>query len=323
MTNEEFRKLGAKLLDGTATPDEEQAFLESYELLQRRYPQWDATVMGEEEAFRKSLFRDVMNRIDDVARRRRLIWFSRAAAAVLLLAALGTGTWLFLKKPRAPVLPVQTSIASGDHIKQLQLPDGTKIWLNTASNLIVPENFGNNTRELTLTGEAYFEVANSPAAPFVLHTGKLTTRVLGTSFNVKAYTEDKTIAVTVVSGKVGVTSRSGAKAEPMLVTPDQRAVYDKTNNELQREEHIGSGDMTAWKEGRLLFRNTPMNEVLNALKRRYHVNVSCSPAMEDCPVYGDFNNEPLEKVLKVLALSLRGEIVPQDDGFLIKGKRCH
>ncbi|MGF1922800.1 MAG: FecR family protein [Bacteroidia bacterium] len=156
---------------------------------------------------------------------------------------------------------------------QIYLPDGTKVWLNAASSLKYPERFHTKERKVTLTGEAYFEVAKDKSHPFIVHTegnGKLAqdVEVLGTHFNVNAYMDDQSTKTTLVEGSVKVSSLASKKSN--LLTPGQQSVLSDHSFLVKS---IDTGDDTAWKDGLFRFNNANLKNILYQLERWYDIKI--------------------------------------------------
>lgn len=152
---------------------------------------------------------------------------------------------------------------------KLLLPDGTKVWLSACSRLIFPQKFMENApREVRLIGEAYFEVTHDEARPFIVHSGNISTTVLGTTFNIRCF-EGEQPCVTLASGKVKVTSM-GKHGEVTLI-PGQQAVF-KMNSTFNVEEADLEG-VLSWKNGGFYFENQTLREALTEIGRWYNYNV--------------------------------------------------
>lgn len=143
----------------------------------------------------------------------------------------------------------------------LRLADGTQVWLNAASRLIFPAAFHGATREVTVQGEAFFEVAKQAGQPFIVHAGNTDMKVLGTGFNVNAYRAQTT--TTLASGKLLVT----AGAEQVVLQPDEQAVLH--NDGTLQKQPVEARVFTAWKEGDLFFEDAPLKEITITLARTY------------------------------------------------------
>ncbi len=152
------------------------------------------------------------------------------------------------------------------HTYQLLLPDGTKVWLNTASSIRYPVTFTNHERTVSLTGEAYFEVAQDVSKPFKVMAGGSTVQVLGTQFNVSAYEDEEAVTTTLLEGAVNV-SRDGKE---VTLKPGQQAVVDGQTGEIsQLQADIRLA--VAWKNGYFRFDNESIDHILSKISRWYDI----------------------------------------------------
>lgn len=237
----------------------------------------------------------------------------------------------------------QNDFASADFITKttargqkvtLTLADGTTVQMNSESTLTYPEKFG-HTREVTLTGEAFFMVARNEQKPFIVKSGTMTTKVLGTSFNIKAF-ENEPMAVTVASGKVQVFNNPiennpvGDPGDQSFLTGNahvtlvqgQQAFYDVTKGSLKKRD-VNATDFIAWKDGILKFDNTKLDKVLQTLSRWYGVDfVLQDDRLKDCTIIGEYHNESLISVLENLKFVLKIDYKFQED-ILISGSGCN
>jgi ferric-dicitrate binding protein FerR (iron transport regulator) len=244
-------------------------------------------------------------------------WLVRAAAAVALLVAAWFGVMRWAD--RAPRLVTQQTEAGAK--QQHTLPDGTVVWLNGESRLSYPETFNGATRGVTLAGEAFFEVKRDSARPFVVRAGRTLTRVLGTSFNLRAGPGSDHVTVTVVSGKVGF-APAGRPGKQVLLTAGMRGNYlpaaDSVYAGPQRDPNV-----LAWRSNKLVFRDTPLREMLPVLQKQYGVPVGVAdPAILPCLFTSTFENAPLAEVLEAVALALDLQYVYRDGKYLLTGKGC-
>ncbi len=153
---------------------------------------------------------------------------------------------------------------------QLVLSDGTKVWLNSDSQLTYSVPFSDKNRTVHLKGEAYFEVAHDKTKPFIVETDKQQVQVLGTHFNVSAYSNDLNVVTTLVEGKVRVDQAINKSAEILL--PNEQLILNKqTHNTLKQK--VDTYLYTAWKEGRFVFKNEPLESFFEKLSRWYNVDV--------------------------------------------------
>ncbi|UOE47741.1 FecR domain-containing protein [Mucilaginibacter sp. SMC90] len=243
------------------------------------------------------------------------------AASVTAVCCAG---YIFRKQIDNWLNPVnyQETVALNGEIKLITLPDGTTICLNAGSRLQYPDKFKQSTREVTLTGEAFFKVAHDSRKPFIIHSGKIKTTVLGTSFNVKAYNEDKSIKITVVSGKVGVAPVT-SKHPAVLLTSNMQMVYNKASQKLLAEKIDDASAVISWQQGKLQYHNTPLFDVLADVQRKYNVMIRADKNLLNCTLYADFNNMPLEKVLKLMEALVNARFNKEGETYTLKGKGCN
>ncbi len=188
----------------------------------------------------------------------------------------------------------------GNH-KKVVLPDGSIVILNAESSLAYPEKFTDSIRQVTLVGEAFFDVKKDVSRPFIVHAEDIKIKVLGTSFNVKSYLRDKSIETTLVTGKVEVIRE---KAEmPIILSPSQRAVFDKEKSNIKIDK-VNAENVIAWRQGKLVFDQTPLRQVVLDLNRKYNIEfVIKSDALLQYKYTGEFDNLTLEEVLSLLKMS--------------------
>jgi len=254
----------------------------------------------------------------------RKMWVKIIIAASVSVA-LGAG-YLFRQQIDNWADPVkyQETVTAKGQIELIELPDGTSIWLNADSKLRYPDKFKGDTREIALLGEAFFKVAHDNSHPFIIHSGKINTTVLGTSFNIRAYNDDKTIKIAVLTGEVGITTPNSAVKHPvMMLTPNMQAVFTKTDQTLVAEKLNDASLIISWRQGELQYRNAPLSDVLADLQRKYNVVIKADKGLLGCRLYADFNNLPLQKVLKLIDALIDSRVVKEGNGYRLKGKGCN
>lgn len=191
--------------------------------------------------------------------------------------------------------------------KTITLADGTRIWLNNSSVLHYPAKFDQNTREVKLEGEAFFEVAHNEKKPFLIHTPQLKVQVLGTSFNIRSYAADKETAVHVATGRVAVYNQFN---KVMLVNGEQ-VVYDRLKHNFTRSA-LDPEISRAWQNNTLAFRYETLENICLRLERWYDVKVVIRNEKLLHKRYTlEQHNETLENVMKVLCA---GELNYKIDG---------
>lgn len=215
------------------------------------------------------------------------------SAALLLLLIVPQVYQQLLPKESHKLRTVATLNAS---IQEVTLADGSIVTLNAASKLIYPENFSDTLRAVTLEGEGFFDVVPDPDRPFVVSSGGVNTKVLGTSFNIQAYKDSKE-KVSVASGRVLVFQKGRIKDKQVVLLPDQQAVYQDGKFDKRQ---VDMDEVMAWKQGVLLFKQSTLNEAVSILERKYDVDIKLEGrALRNCTVTGKFNKSTsLEKVLE-------------------------
>ncbi|MBV7529645.1 FecR family protein [Chitinophaga sp. sic0106] len=181
---------------------------------------------------------------------------------------------------------------------KLILPDGTKVWLNAASAIRYPTSFSGQERHISLQGEAYFEVAANDKAPFKVTAGDSTTiEVLGTSFNVNAYTNENSIRTTLLSGAV----RINAYRHTATLKPAQQAAVKPATTQLAVLNAVNTDQVMAWKNGLFNFENASLDEVMRQLERWYDIEVVYEKGIPPTRFGGEINKQnTLQDVLQIL-----------------------
>jgi len=146
----------------------------------------------------------------------------------------------------------------------LLLADGTKVWLNAQSELKYPVTFIGNKREVSLSGEAYMEVAHNPDKPFIVHTNRGAVEVLGTTFNIKAYNDEEQMATTLVEGEVRLSDKKG---ETIILKPSMQGIVTD-NNKIELKD-VDVSLYTSWKDGMFTYRNQTLGQIIDDFSRWY------------------------------------------------------
>lgn len=233
----------------------------------------------------------------------------RIAASILLVITIGIFTKYYsdITEPDASSdISTVTKFTEWGQKRIILLPDGSEVKLNSGSTIIFPKEFLGNNREVELIGEAFFDILKNPEKPFIVKTKSLNTIVLGTSFNVSAYSYDQTTLVTLLEGKVNVMpvkSEASSSTEQLILIPGEQASLDLSSGrfskkEVELKEHLG------WKDGVLYFNREPLNQVFTRLSKWYGVEFDVSDQLlkANCRLDGEFNNESLETVLKSISV---------------------
>ena len=239
-------------------------------------------------------------------------WLTRAKAAFLRISAAVLLPLIFVT-----VWQWQNSLSDNQLVfteihapygsrVEFDLPDGSSGWLNSGSSLKFPIRFANNERKVTLNGEGYFNVIRNPKKAFIVSTKNYQVRALGTSFNVMAYSDlDSFEEVTLESGKVRIEKikQDGTSSKIMDLNPGQHAHMDNISNSIKITDNEAY-KFTAWKDGKLIFRNDPLERVIRNLERYYNIDIE----VEDEQLFkyhfhATFEEESLFETLRLLKLS--------------------
>lgn len=251
----------------------------------------------------EAAFRIVNNKIKKKGR--RLFLQRVGVAASLIIGILGIGSFIFQYSDlRESFLPSMITVESNDNSRtRLVLPDGTEVCLNSGSSITYPSRYTDSERNVTLSGEAYFKVTHNKEKPFIVNAlnKKYKVKVLGTEFNMQAYRDDNVIQTTLIVGSVQVDIQ-GNNTKTVLL-PSQKAIYSVQNNELEVVT-ANTDRETDWMYSRLVFKKTPMPEVLARLSRFYKVEFDVRNKIIDTYTFtGTFEDKPLYQVLDYMKIS--------------------
>jgi ferric-dicitrate binding protein FerR (iron transport regulator) len=184
---------------------------------------------------------------------------------------------------------------------QLQLPDGSKVWLNAASSIRYPVVFTGKGREVEVTGEVYFEISQNPNMPFrVTANGKTEIEVIGTHFNINAYTNEGNIRTTLLEGSVRISDHS----EKIVLKPGQQAQSGQASDPIKIIDDVDVEKVMAWKNGVLNFQDATLEEVMRQLERWYDIDVIYEKGIPKLEFFGKMGRDlTLNEVLRGLQIS--------------------
>jgi len=215
--------------------------------------------------------------------------------------------------------------AARGETKKIHLPDGSLVVLNSESRIAYDDSFGVKIRKVSLSGEAFFHVKKNPGKAFIVNARGISTKVLGTQFDVKAYPDDGRISVAVKEGTVSVYTHQAPDSSVLLVRQEKMVYHSK----VRKFEKINLGENTddfAWTAGKLIFNDIPLNDALKELERQYQVSFHLkNPAIGNCLLRGSFDNDPIYEIVEAISLSLNFnyEIDEKSRVITIDGKGCN
>lgn len=245
--------------------------------------------------------------------------WGKIAASFIFLSVFAASFYILRNQGRrkSAIAYKHVEAAYGTKIR-FGLPDGSIIYLKAGSRLTYPETFHDTLRSVTLEGEAFFEVARDTARPFVIHTGKITTTVLGTSFLVRSFS-DAPVEVSVATGKVKVADSRNHQA---VITPNEQARYNNTDHEFSVQT-VAVDQLIRWKDGYLTLDGT-LREALNMLQRWYGVQITLeNPRMANCLIKATYKQEHIRNVLTSVCYLLDASFEQQGNTYIIKGTGCN
>lgn len=238
--------------------------------------------------------------------------YLRIAASLIFLIGLGFAISLM----RSPsMLTVKTAY---NEIKQVQLADGSTVWVNQNSSFTYPSSIKGDERKVQLTGEAFFEIHPDPTKPFIIETEKTITQVLGTSFDIRAYANELT-EVSVRTGKVSFSDKQ--KTQTVYLTANDKGVLN-TDGMVVKTEEFDANNIT-WQERKLVFNDRTVNDVAPSLERYFHVEIKIeNKDILNCHFTGTFKDPKLKEVMDVICKTLQLTYEMKNKTVTVKGEGC-
>jgi transmembrane sensor len=254
-------------------------------------------------------------------------------AAVVLLVLFG---WWFVYPNRQVQLNQPVSIKTAPteirfinlqpRIVARPLPDGSVVWLHPQAELRYPAAFLPGHRSVTFSGEAFFEVAKEANRPFLIQSGSMQIRVVGTSFNVRATPRQAIFEVAVVTGKVLVRSTRPGKQEsatPVVLLPHQEVLYNVATDQLTRYSLPAETRRPIYEPVSVTFSDEPVKNVIDQLEARFNVRIrAANPAVNACRLTADFTNQSLPAILELLCSSLDATYTMAGETVIISSDGC-
>ncbi|MFC0184478.1 ferric-dicitrate binding protein FerR, regulates iron transport through sigma-19 [Pseudarcicella hirudinis] len=248
----------------------------------------------------------------------RRVQFLRIAA--ILALAIGLGFYAGPFGRDIFNLKNETLLLTSNGITQkVILSDGSIIWLKGKSTLSYPEEFLDKNREVSLNGEALFEVAKDPSHPFIIHSGGFVTRVLGTSFNIRKI--GKKMEVVVFTGKVTVSGLNSP--HPLVLLPEEKAVFISGNTSVNKEIYHEKNEYLAGTEYNMNFEDSRMEDILSKIESKFDVKVKVEdPKILNCLITADFTDQSLQKTFELLCQALNGRFEIEGNTVKLQAEGC-
>ena len=251
-------------------------------------------------------YKRVENKIDSVSERQivetgnkpvKIPLYKKLArvAAILIPLFIIAGGYHYYTSTKNNMTEI--TVAYGEE-KHLFLPDGTEMWVNAGTTIKYPSEFSSEERLVYLDGEAYFSVKKDESRPFIVRSKALSVKVLGTKFNVKAYSGDIKAITTLTSGKVEVTIGVN---ESKILNPNEQLIYNKATSAIDITEVLPS-ETDSWLNGQLIFNNVSLKEILQTLERRFDITINNQTNIPESKLYAVkfLKNENLDEIMTVM-----------------------
>jgi transmembrane sensor len=315
-------------------------------LLTRHLP--EPNVSGEEiRAMKSEVFRKIeeLETPEDRVLRQLPVWRWASAAAVTGVLLLAGWYMFFYQSGNSPAYNEMVSKASEEYKlieienpdsspRLVNLPDGSSVLLKKGSRLSYPNHFKKDLREIYLTGEGFFEVAKDPERPFYVFANEMVTKVLGTSFTVKAYSEDEQVFVKVKTGKVSVFQSGTAEEKAnfgtnelrgLVLNPNQEATFEKGRVIASKQSGKKQDAATEPQIQDMMFEyeEVTVGEIFAQLEKAYQIRIVYDKTvMEKCPVTASLTDEPLSSKLSLICKAVRSDYEIKNGDVIISGKGC-
>lgn len=242
--------------------------------------------------------------------------FQRMAATLLLPVCFLAAYQYYSYWQSQDIVWMEKDVKNGT-VAQVQLPDGSSVWLNAGSKLIYPQEFKSNYRQIFFTGEGYFNVVKDKSKPFNIQTNGASVKVLGTEFNLRSYSGDRSIELALVRGKVAF--QGDRQEHDLVMNAGEELAYDRHTRQITMK-HSLSHDVSSWKEGKYYFKNKSLEEIISQLERNFNVRfVIKNESLKQIRYYMAFvNNESIDEILSHLGrderihIKRRGDLIEID-----------
>ncbi|MBP3518064.1 MAG: FecR domain-containing protein [Parabacteroides sp.] len=303
-----------KFFDGKASDEEKEAvriWLESS-------PENERTLFREREFFDAMILSGGVKVAKAGKKSRplfRTVLFEAIKIAAVFALTVACGTYFYQSEIRKISEAMNTITVPAGQRVNLTLPDGTNVWLNARSELRYPAAFTGNKREITLDGEAYFEVTRNEGKPFVVRTDKCNVEVLGTKFNVEAYGDSDDFCTSLMEGAVKIVNRS-ASSVPVVLKPNQEA---RLQNGSLSVSAIGNYDRFRWRDGLVCFNNIAFKDLMVRFEKCFGVSVIVeNESLKEYSCSGKFRiSDGVDNALRILQRNARYVIEKSEDGSVI------
>ncbi len=324
MTKEEFFELADRYHRGVADEKEVRLFEEFLDRMQNPAVP-DSMDPEQQEKMRTRLLSKInrhVNKEAEKGKKQPWKWIGIAAAVLFI-----TASFLFLLSGSysgwndETVAVIQTKTTKRGQKSTIHLPDGTIVKLNSESELSFSDFTGTGAREVSLKGEAFFDVAKDPERPFIVKSGGLQTTVLGTSFNISSYHDSDLQQVTVATGKVKV--QQEGKNEFVMLLPREQASFDVRTAQLSKNT-VDISRFISWKDGIIYLDKVTLADAAGMLEKWYGVNIEFeNDGIRSCILSGTYRNDDLKNILDGIKYIKNIDYkIKRDRTIILSGESC-
>jgi ferric-dicitrate binding protein FerR (iron transport regulator) len=330
MNKAELAELLKKYVNGECTEDEISKIHQWYHSFEDDHDHISSLSDADLEVLGRKIYDSIANNIEkpeDVALQRKIryrilySWYSAAAAIVVLISAIA---FLFYQKQKTKDVftadipfgseQVFSVTNNTDRLHKIILPDNSAVWMSPHAQLSYPKVFDKRSRNVSMSGECFFEVTKNPEQPFIINSRSIITKVWGTSFRVKDLSQSDFAEVSVVTGKVSVSIKSNDKRYSsslklekgeVMIYPHQKAVFALNQHLLKEEPIVNEPSLQQWSRLNLVFNDKPLKDIIPVLDSQYHVHiVTTNKKLDQYILNADFEKFNLPDVLEALRKSL-------------------
>ncbi len=235
----------------------------------------------------------------------------RYAAIFLLIFTIGSLTYIINNRSKRTTHLNTRVLADKGQISKIELPDGSRLWLNSGSEVIYNNQFASGNREILLIGEAYFMVAKNTELPFIVTCNKIKVQAVGTQFNVSAYPGSECINILLADGSVELRHQNITSFHYVL-KPGEMARYNTSDGEIIVTD-VNTAKYTSWKDGIIHIYDQPFIEVIKRLELRYNQKFTCEEKVKDFRYTFTIKNESLDDVIRLMGKITPVKAIQQDN----------
>jgi transmembrane sensor len=327
-----------KYLNGTCTAHEKALVEAWYEALEKEQRAPESVTHHEREELLREAFERISAHIDQEATqevRRPFPWrlaLGLAASLLFLFGVYSLRPHLEAVRPKSAVVAHSQSPASlpvtfinlEARLVQHSLPDGSTVWLHPQARITYPAQFDSQSRKVAFEGEGFFDIQKDRSRPFFIHSGEMTVRVLGTSFNVRATSEKKLFEISVVTGSVEVTAPDReSKPQQVILQPQQQALFETDTRRLFAKSTQAVIKREIYQPTSFHFQETPVSEVISQLESQFAIHITLSnPGLANCRLNADFEQQPFPAIIEMLCRSLEATYTLDNTTVTIAGEPC-